>query len=437
MTFISYAQNSEDVLLWRALQHVGKGFYIDIGANDPEEHSVTKAFYDAGWHGINVEPMPSYHQVFLRERPRDINLAVACGAEEGSITLFDTPSVNGWASTDRDTAIAHRAEGIAVVETEVPLRTLRSICEEHVRGDIHFLKIDVEGFEGEVLKGMDFQRWRPWVLVIEATLPNSRVTAHERWEGLVTPHDYHFAYFDGLNRYYVAGEKRELMQALAVQANVFDEFIFHHLDKAWKRGTASDAAAAEAEHRAAETSAQLAQVLQQLDAALSRADDSEQRFRTAANALREAERTNQIIQGNADAAEIARRETAEWALQLQKQLADTYASTSWRVTRPLRMLGHYGRIRERWPALRKALLKRLHKAARWLASQQAVRKAVLPLMQRFPWLGKRLMGTWTTLRDSQAMPLHQPGVPADLIHMPQSARKVLADLQRLRSTSKH
>jgi len=197
---------------------------------------------------------------------------------------------------------------------------------------------------------------------------------------------------------------------------VFDEFIFHHLDKAWKRGAASDAAAAEAEHRAAETSAQLGQVLQQLDAALARADDSEQRFRTAANALREAERANQVIQGNADAAEIARRETAEWALQLQKQLADTYASTSWRVTRPLRTLGHYGRLRERWPA---------------------VRKAVLPLMQRFPALGKRLMGTWTTLRDSQAMPLHQPGVPADLIHMPQSARKVLADLQRLRSTSKH
>jgi hypothetical protein len=54
MPLISYAQNAEDVLLWRALGAVQDGFYIDVGANDPQEGSVTKLFYDAGWHGINV-----------------------------------------------------------------------------------------------------------------------------------------------------------------------------------------------------------------------------------------------------------------------------------------------------------------------------------------------------------------------------------------------
>ena len=43
---ISYAQNFEDVILWRALKHVEAGRYIDIGANDPEKDSVTKVFYD-------------------------------------------------------------------------------------------------------------------------------------------------------------------------------------------------------------------------------------------------------------------------------------------------------------------------------------------------------------------------------------------------------
>ena len=61
MRFISYAQNNEDVLLWRALGHVRDGFYIDVGANDPVEHSVTKAFYDAGWRGISIEPLPAFH----------------------------------------------------------------------------------------------------------------------------------------------------------------------------------------------------------------------------------------------------------------------------------------------------------------------------------------------------------------------------------------
>ena len=211
MTFVSYAQNSEDVLLWRALGHVKHGFYIDVGANDPVEHSVTKAFYERGWRGVSIEPLPSFHQAFEEQRPHDVNLAIAAGAADGELTLYDVPAVRGWASPEQSVAEMHRAEGHEVAELTVPVRTLASICEEHVRGEIHFLKVDVEGFEGEVLRGMDFARWRPWVLVIEATLPNSRETNHESWEHLVTGQRYRFAWFDGLNRYYVAEEHAELL----------------------------------------------------------------------------------------------------------------------------------------------------------------------------------------------------------------------------------
>src|SRR5690606_10575317 len=93
----------------------------------------------------------------------------------------------------------------------------------------------VEGFEGEVLRGMDFKRWRPWVLVIEATLPNSRATNHETWEHLVTSQGYAYAWFDGLNRYYVAAEHPELLARLDIQPNVFDDYITHHLDSAWSQ----------------------------------------------------------------------------------------------------------------------------------------------------------------------------------------------------------
>ncbi|HEY0061827.1 MAG TPA: FkbM family methyltransferase [Telluria sp.] len=224
MSFITYAQNGEDILLWRVLGHLQNGFYIDVGANDPVEHSVTKAFYDAGWNGINVEPLPRFHQVFLAQRPRDINLAVAAGAETGELTLFDVPDVNGWASPDASVAAAHEAAGYALAELKVAQRTLNDICAQYVRGDVHFLKIDVEGFEGEVLRGIDLMRWRPWILVIEATMPNSRVTNHEKWESLVLACNYTFAYFDGLNRYYVAAEHQALAAPLALQPNVFDAF---------------------------------------------------------------------------------------------------------------------------------------------------------------------------------------------------------------------
>jgi hypothetical protein len=115
MSFISYAQNYEDVLLWRALRTCPRLLHRRRRQRS-ELHSVTKAFYDAGWSGINIEPMPSYRAAFREQRPRDINLNVAAGASSGSITLFDVPDVNGWASTDAEVAANHRAEGHAVVE---------------------------------------------------------------------------------------------------------------------------------------------------------------------------------------------------------------------------------------------------------------------------------------------------------------------------------
>ena len=57
---ISYGQNHEDVVLWRALRNVDptEGFWIDVGAADPELESVTKHFLGAGWRGVNIEPLP-------------------------------------------------------------------------------------------------------------------------------------------------------------------------------------------------------------------------------------------------------------------------------------------------------------------------------------------------------------------------------------------
>ena len=86
--FVSYAQNFEDVMLWRALQHVATGFYVDLGAQDPIVDSVSLAFHERGWKGIHVEPTPHYARLLRERRPGDTVIEAAVGNESGLLTFF-------------------------------------------------------------------------------------------------------------------------------------------------------------------------------------------------------------------------------------------------------------------------------------------------------------------------------------------------------------
>ena len=227
--FISYAQNYEDVILWRALKHVEHGFYVDCGAYDPTNHSVTKAFYDRGWRGINIEPSPSLLQQFMAQRPRDANLSIALSDNCHGAHLYEVAEtaispLTGLSTLLPDVARQHIDAGFRVRKTAVPTRTLSAVLGEFAKGEIHFLKIDVEGTEDLVLRGADLAKFRPWVILIEATRPRSS-EASAAWEASLLARGYDFVYFDGLNRFYVAQERSALSQQLAIPPNVFDDFI--------------------------------------------------------------------------------------------------------------------------------------------------------------------------------------------------------------------
>jgi FkbM family methyltransferase len=431
MRFISYAQNNEDVLLWRALGHVRDGFYIDVGASDPVEHSVTKAFYDAGWRGINIEPLPAHIAAFDAQRPGDVNLAVAAGAEAGTLTLYDVPDVRGWASPERSVAEQHRAEGHDIAELAVPVRTLADVCAEHVRGEIHFLKIDVEGFEGEVLRGMDFARWRPWVLVIEATLPNSRATNHASWEHLVTDHGYRYAWFDGLNRYYVAEEHAELLDSFGIQPNVFDDYISHHLDKAWS----ANRAATEAHQATTEALSERTEALRattetlraterQADAVRAELHDMMQIAGTLETEKQEALAEIAQLRHDLAQAHASGHQATLWARDLEQRLVATLNSTSWKVTRPLRLAGALV-ISLRRPGLARRLLARVTR-------NQRLRRTLIPFLLRHPALNRRVSGALQAVKGNLPQPVVNIDVPEELRGLPVSVRTVLADLQRAR-----
>lgn len=219
--FISYAQNFEDIRLWRILKTVENGFYIDVGANDPTLDSVTKAFYDLGWSGINIEPMPSFYEALYQQRPRDTNIQCVAGASYGELTLFGIDGT-GLSTLDPKLAQMHMSAGRNVQSQTVQSRTLSSICEEHVKGrPIHFLKIDVEGHEEAVLRGMDFSRWRPMLILVET--PWNR---DHTWESLITDAGYQPVLFDGLNTFYIAEEHQAFKATFDIPPCILDDFKF-------------------------------------------------------------------------------------------------------------------------------------------------------------------------------------------------------------------
>ncbi len=323
MSFISYAQNYEDVLLWRALGSVDTGFYIDVGAFHPDEDSVTRAFHDRGWTGVNIEPSSGLFARLASARPRDVNLRCAVGAAPGATSLHVVHDT-GLSTTDASQAAALNARGFASQPEPVEVRTLADICREHAPGDIHFLKIDVEGMEREVLEGADFTRFRPWIVLLEAVAPLTRAPTHEGWEHLLLAADYRFAWFDGLNRFYLAAERDAALRPhFAAPPNVFDDFIRPAETELTRRLAeslrAQDAAQAEAGFAALRAQSSDARVR---DALQTRADLREMlaRAQQTCEELRATVEWRESLQEAAEAAIQSVREEATWRRGLQEEL---------------------------------------------------------------------------------------------------------------------
>jgi FkbM family methyltransferase len=226
VSITSYAQNFEDVMLWRALGHIEHGFYIDIGAQDPIIDSVSLAFHEHGWRGIHVEPTPHYAELLRQQRPGDKVIQAAVGKGPAKLPFFEIPDT-GISTADPVIAEQHRERGFDVHEITVPCIALSAVFKTCAGSEIHWLKIDVEGFEKQVLSSWGKSAARPWIVVVESTLPLTQIETHESWEALLLGYGYTPVYFDGLNRYYVSDTHPELKSAFLTPPNVFDGFALN------------------------------------------------------------------------------------------------------------------------------------------------------------------------------------------------------------------
>jgi len=311
-TFVSYSANHEDVMLNRIFGTYINGFYVDVGAAHPLFENDTRALYERGWHGINIEPNISFFNELMAQRTRDRNINAAVSDSSGEIAYYEVIGT-GLSTCDVHEADRAAAKGFEVARHPVTAVTLRAVLEEAAPAVIDLLKVDVEGFELKVLSSNDWSQFRPKVIVVEATYPESPQRREDGVDVYLAGQGYRRVYFDGLNDFYVELTFQLSADVFDRPLNVFDHYESYEL-----------------------------QVLRQ-----ERADAQiyiaslEQNLAQAKQELRHATLTAEACSldlGRAREELCAMHERCRGLVAQQKQLQQVYLSTSWRVTRPLRAL---------------------------------------------------------------------------------------------------
>jgi FkbM family methyltransferase len=229
---IFHSQVGEDAILASVFSKEigeGKGFYIDVGAHEPKAINVSYYFYKKGWKGISIEPIKRYFDKLQSIRPNDINLNILVGKEDGEETLNEVVPKKGqeWASalstTKKDQKEALEKQNYKMTSYKVPVTTMNKVFEKHVPKDqdVHFLKIDVEGSEKDVLLGLDLKKHRPFVICIEVMSPGA-IDGSKEWGSILCDADYTLVLFDGLNNYYVRKESPDIIARFAYTADLLN-----------------------------------------------------------------------------------------------------------------------------------------------------------------------------------------------------------------------
>ncbi len=174
MPVSSYSQYGEDLILKGLMERdqidpSKKGFYLDVGAHQPNRFSNTQVFYDLGWSGINIEPNEGIKCLFDKTRPRDETLEIALGKKCGSqkFFLYNEPALNSLNNRNSELSdTPYSSTGSKVIEIARMEDIINEICAERLP-EPNFLDIDVEGLEMEVLEGNNWDKFKFNYILIE------------------------------------------------------------------------------------------------------------------------------------------------------------------------------------------------------------------------------------------------------------------------------
>jgi len=185
----SFSQLGEDQILHFLFQSVNikKPSYLDVGANHPVSGSNSYFFYHRGSKGVCVEPEPHLFATIKRIRKRDICLNVGIGlndSKEADFFIFH-PKYSGWNTFSREEAEYRKQSGHPYERVmKMPLKNINEILTENFSSLPDFISIDVEGLDFDIIKSLNFEKFKPKVLVVE-TIRFGQTAKAEKQQSLI------------------------------------------------------------------------------------------------------------------------------------------------------------------------------------------------------------------------------------------------------------
>lgn len=168
----SFAHQGEDRVLEGLLKPriQDAGFYVEVGCNHPKFFSNTYGLYRKGWRGVCIDANPSHIKHFAWYRPKD-HAVCALVAEHRETQAFYLLQNDVLSTSKKEFLEEYRQEGLAIKEISMQGRTLTEILEGAGAPPVFdLLAVDAEEQDLEVLRSLDWGRYRPgWVMVEDET----------------------------------------------------------------------------------------------------------------------------------------------------------------------------------------------------------------------------------------------------------------------------
>tara|TARA_Y100000768_G_C23785274_1_gene589981 strand:+ start:90 stop:788 length:699 start_codon:yes stop_codon:yes gene_type:complete len=161
---ISYSFGGCDLLINYIFKNQSKGFYIDIGCQNPIANSNTYLLHKKGWTGMNIDLDQKNIDLFNLSRPNDINLCLALSSSNEIKNLYFYHEGSAVNSLSHELPnYKNDSPTIKKIKTHI----FNNVLEQYNIKTIDYLNIDVEGHELEVLKGFNIKKYNPKVISIE------------------------------------------------------------------------------------------------------------------------------------------------------------------------------------------------------------------------------------------------------------------------------